>query len=84
MREVLPEISGIPYCVRARVVKIRDASTVDVRVLARDGSLDSSVPVLPELKLPAGSGPVTAGAEVRVGFYYNAPDQPYIDAVLGG
>lgn len=65
--------------------------SVDVKPLRPDGSEDENAPVIPDVELPviwAGPGrgiyavPVV-GAIVRVGYYYNDPSHPFVDAVLG-
>ncbi len=91
--EAIPEIKGIPYKVKGIVTKTYENGpyAVDIQVLGRDGRPDESFPVLPAVNAPAlwtGSstgiyGVPAVGSLVRVGFYYNDPGQPYIDAVLG-
>ncbi|MDR3561912.1 MAG: hypothetical protein P4N59_10825 [Negativicutes bacterium] len=64
--------------------------SVDVQPLKPDGSVDESKPVIPDIEIPVLWGgpdrgvfclPVVGGV-VRVGFYYNDPAYPFIDAVL--
>ncbi|MCR4443481.1 MAG: hypothetical protein NUV48_15210 [Peptococcaceae bacterium] len=92
MLEAFPELKGIPYKVKGKVVKIYENGpyAVDVQVLDKDDLPKEDMPILPKVEAPAlwsGSGigiycipPV--GSVVRLGFYYNDPGQPYIDAVL--
>lgn len=65
--------------------------SVDVQPLKPDGSIDEKHPVIPDVEIPViWSGqnrgvfctPVI-GSIVRIGFYYNDPAFPFIDAVLG-
>lgn len=101
VREAIPDLRGIGYPVKARVLKVhegagvmgpgRAAYSVDVLVLDADGLPREDLPPLANVEVPviwAGPGrgiyclpPV--GAVVRVGFYYNDPSRPFVDAVLG-
>lgn len=65
--------------------------SVDVQPLKPDGSNDENAPEIPDVEIPvawAGPGrgifclPVD-GAIVRIGFYYNDPAHPFVDAILG-
>jgi hypothetical protein len=90
--EAIPEIKGKPYKVKGKVIKTYETGpyAVDIQVLGRDDLPDPDFPVLPAVEAPAlwtGSaqgvyGVPPVGSLVRVGFYYNDPGQPYIDAVL--
>lgn len=65
--------------------------SVDVQPLRPDGSEDDQAPVIPDVELPviwAGPGRgiyalPEVGSIVRIGFYYNDPSAPFVDAVLG-
>lgn len=62
----------------------------DVQPLTKDGSVDEDSPVIPDVEIPViWAGPdrgiyslPVKGATVRVGFYYNDPSYPFVDAVL--
>lgn len=90
IHEILPEVAGgIPYPVKARVKKVRQA-TVDVQVLDADGLPRSDMPPLASVEVPkswTGTGWAVclppAGALIRVGFYYGDPSRPFVDAVIG-
>lgn len=82
--------------VRACVVaqhREADHYTVDAEVLTTDGQPDPNWPVIPDIEvarlisLGGDTGiylEIAKGALVRVAFYENDPNQPYLDAVLGG
>ncbi|MGE5606888.1 MAG: hypothetical protein ACM3YE_14525 [Bacteroidota bacterium] len=65
--------------------------SVDVQPLKPDGSVDDSAPAIPDVEIPIfWAGPnrgifclPVAGAVVRIGFYYNDPAYPFVDAILG-
>jgi hypothetical protein len=100
LENALPGIKGYAWPVRAVVVKQHTEAgkvdafhkrySVDVQVLAKDGTLSDDAPVISDVELsPLWAGGNTAilaippkGAVVRVGFYYWDPSQPYVDAVL--
>ena len=74
-----------------RIGEFQKLYSVDVQPLKPDGTIDDSAPEIPDVEIPviwAGPGrgifclPV-AGAMVRIGFYYNDPAYPFVDAVLG-
>lgn len=90
--EAFPELKGIPYKVKGQVIKTYETGpfAVDIQVLNKEGVPNEDLPVLPMVEAPAlwsGSGIgiyciPAVGSIVRLGFYYNDPGQPYIDAVL--
>lgn len=73
-----------------KVEEFNKRYSVDVQPLKPDSTIDDSAPVIPDVEIPviwAGPGrgifclPV-AGAVVRIGFYYNDPAYPFVDAIL--
>lgn len=75
-----PMLDGIPFPVKGRVVRIYELGKLaDVQIVEASGQPMASV--LPKLRVPSGQT-AEVGKEVRVGFYYADPSQPYIDEVL--
>lgn len=64
---------------------------VDVQPLHPDGTVNEAAPVIPDVEIPLlWAGPnrgifclPVVGAVVRLGYYYNDPAYPFVDAVLG-
>jgi len=101
VRAVVPEVERMPGCVLARVKKVHAAGgrmtgleprySVDVQVLAPDGSDDGDWPILPDVEISVlWAGPnrgvyctLAEGAIVRVGFEYGDVNRPYIESITG-
>lgn len=74
-----------------RADELQPRYAVDVQVLRRDWSEDTDWPVLPDVEVPVlWAGPKRGvyalpkvKSIVRLGFYYDDPSQPFVDAVLG-
>lgn len=80
--QVFTVLNGAMYPMKGKVIKIyNQGRQADVQVLDSAGSTLSSWPVLAKLRVPA-SQTAQIGDQVRVGFYYADPSQPYIDEVL--
>ncbi|MGB9860325.1 hypothetical protein [Thermodesulfitimonas autotrophica] len=80
--QVFPVLNGALYPVKGKVIKTyNEGRQADVRVLDSSGNALSSWPVLAKLRVP-GNQTVQTGDQVRIGFYYADPSQPYIDEVL--
>jgi len=80
--QAFPVLDGVLYPVRGVVIKTyNEGRQADVQVLDSSGDILSSWPVLAKLRVPMGQIART-GDQVRVGFYYADPSQPYIDEVL--
>ncbi|MDI3480783.1 MAG: hypothetical protein PWQ97_438 [Tepidanaerobacteraceae bacterium] len=80
LKQALPELldylDGGTYHILAKVTKID--SKVDVMALKKDGNNDM---ILPRLDKPMDI-PLNIGDIVRVCFYYNDKNMPYIDAKI--
>jgi len=86
-------LKGIPFKVKGKVVKAYTTGryAVDVQMLNQDGSVNEKYPIFPAVPIPVIWTGVSrgiyaippVGAVVRLGFYYNDPGLPYIDAVTG-
>lgn len=81
--EAMPEIQGLPYPVKAKVIRADQlARQIDAQVLAGDDNPWEDIPMLQRLDLPRGAEIPLPGALVRIGFYYNDPSLPFVDAIL--
>jgi antitoxin component of MazEF toxin-antitoxin module len=73
-----------------KIDEFNNLYSCDVQPLKKDGSVDEESPVIPDIEIPvlwAGNQRgifclPKEGTIVRVGFYYNDPAQPFLDAVL--
>jgi hypothetical protein len=94
MAEAYPEVlKGIPFKVKGKVVKAYTTGkyAVDIQILNKDGSINEEYPIFPAVPIPVMWAGINrgiyaippVGAIVRLGFYYNDPGLPYIDAVTG-
>lgn len=74
-----------------RIGEFNKRYSADLQPLKPDGSVDDSQPVIPDVEIPvAWAGPQrgifclpVVGAIVRLGYYYNDPAYPFVDAILG-
>lgn len=74
-----------------RVDEFNHRYSVDVQPFKPDGTIDESAPEIPDIEIPvmwAGTDRGVfslpeVGSVVRIGFYYNDPAHPFLDAVLG-
>ena len=72
-----PDLLSVHYPVYAKVMRkyqVKNDYCVDVRILTKDKVIDENYPEIPQLK-----GNYEKGALVRVLFYYNDLNKPYID-----
>lgn len=75
-----PVLKGIPFPVKGRITRVYQAGTMaDIEMIESTGTPNPSI--LPKLRVPAGQV-AEVGKEVRLGFYYGDPSQPFIDEVL--
>ena len=73
-----------------KVTDFQKLYSVDVQPLKPDGTIDDTQPVIPDVELPVvWAGPQRGifclpvkGAVVRLGYYYNDPSYPFVDAIL--
>lgn len=70
------------YPAKAKVIKVYSDLSVDLQLLDKYGSPDTSSPPFPRVPLPKGVTQIISDSEVRVGFYYNDPTQVFIEAIL--
>jgi hypothetical protein len=78
------------YEAAGKVGEFNKQYSVDVQPLKPDGSNDDSQPVIPDVEVPViWAGPnrgifclPVKGAIVRIGYYYNDPSYPFVDAIL--
>lgn len=77
IKDEYPDLLSIHYPVYAKVMRkyqVKDAYYVDVRILTKNKDIDENYPEIPKLK-----GNYEKGTLVRVLFYYNDINKPYID-----
>jgi hypothetical protein len=97
----VPSTQRMPGPVLAKVTKARDGAgqmseleprySVDVQVLAPDGTNDGDWPVLPDVEIPVQwAGPdqgvycvPAVDAVVRIGFEYGDVNRPYVESITG-
>lgn len=76
LKEEHPDLFQPHYPVKARVVRKYLDPAVDLQILSPSGSADPDIPVIPRVKTES---TFEVGHIVRVGFYYNDPNMPFVE-----
>lgn len=80
LKDEQPDLLSIHYPIYAKVTRsysLANGNFVDVRILKKNKEVDENFPELPQIK-----GNYPRGQIVRLMFYYNDLDLPYIDGVV--
>lgn len=76
LKEEHPDLYQPHYPVKAKVVRVYTDPAVDLQVLSPSGGADGEIPVIPRVRTESS---YQVGDTVRVGFYYNDPNLPFVD-----